>query len=137
ILAKLSGKTPACAGVWLERTTVAYLHLQAFDSSRNQTPGAISGGLSPAGVQVQAVARFFIRAAPATTASRNACQSACVVSQPALKRSMRSVFAGSQPIASNTCEGCSLPLAQAEPVETAKPSLSSCTTQRRRQSLVG
>src|SRR6266851_9839456 len=33
-------------------------------------------------------------------------------------------------MAASTCEGSSLPLAQAEPVETAQPSLSSFTTQR-------
>ncbi|MEI9897484.1 MAG: hypothetical protein WDN28_27405 [Chthoniobacter sp.] len=51
--------------------------------------------------------------------SSNRSQSSRVVSQPLLKRSTRDASSALICIATSTCEVCSLPLAQAEPVETA------------------
>ena len=73
------------------------------------------------------------RAADFTPSSRRA-QSSDVVSQPALNRRARPAASGGMFIAVSTCDGFSFPLAHAEPVETAKPSRSITTTQRRRQS---
>ena len=63
-------------------------------------------------------------------ASASAAQSASVVSQPLLNRSTRCASAALKCIAARTCDGSSLPVVQAEPVETAKPALSSLETQR-------
>ena len=60
-------------------------------------------------------------------ASASASQSASVVSQPPLNRSTRCASAALKSIAASTCDGSSLPVVQAEPVETAKPALSSWT----------